>query len=147
MAAHGVPRATGDLDVWLDGTHENAERAWAALIEFGAPVDAMELSQADLASPDLVIQMGVVPRRIDLLTSVTGLEFDDAWETRQPHRVGGLEVPFLGFDSLLQNKHATARSKDLVDVEILERRKPTWSVPPSASCKPIPTTPIPGRRA
>ena len=62
---------------------------------------------------------------IDLLTSLSGLEFAAAWETRQRHRVEDLELPFLGYEALLQNKRATARSKDLVDVEVLERRKHT----------------------
>ena len=123
MAVHGVPRATGDLDVWVAPTPDNAERVWAALVEFGAPIDTIGLSKADLTSPNLVVQLGVVPQRIDLLTSVTGLEFDQAWATRQRHRVDDAELPFLGYDSLLQNKRATARSKDLVDVEILEARK------------------------
>ncbi len=122
MAAHGVPRATGDLDVWVHADPDNAERVWAALLEFGAPVRAVGLSRTDLASPNMVCQMGVPPRRIDLLTSVTGLEFEEAWSTRRLHRVDTLDVPFLGRMALLQNKRATGRSKDLVDVEILEQQ-------------------------
>lgn len=122
MAVHGVPRATGDLDVWVDATAENAERVWSALIAFGAPMGTLGLSRTDLTSSELVLQLGVVPQRIDLLTSVTGLKFDDAWSTRRHHRVGELEVPFLGRDALLQNKRATARTKDLADIEILEQR-------------------------
>ena len=123
MAAHGVPRATGDLDVWVDPTSENAERVWDALVAFGAPMDTIGLTQGDLTAPETVVQLGLVPRRIDLLTSVTGLVFDDAWKTRQHHRVEELDVPFLGLDALLRNKRATGRSKDLVDAEILERQK------------------------
>jgi len=120
MAAHGVPRATGDLDIWIDASADNADRVWAALVAFGAPVATFGLSKADLTSPEMVVQLGVVPQRIDLLTSVTGLAFDEAWTTRQRHRVEGLEVPFVGLDALLRNKRATARPKDLVDVAILE---------------------------
>ena len=123
MAAHGVPRATGDLDVWIQPDPENAERVWVALLEFGAPVRAIGLSKTDLVSPDMVCQMGVPPQRIDLLTSITGLEFDEAWSTRRLHRVDDLELPFLGRAALLQNKRATGRSKDLVDVEILEQQE------------------------
>ena len=72
MAAHGVPRATGDLDVWVDSAPDNAERVWQALLEFGAPVDALPLSRQDLETPGQVIQMGVPPQRIDILTGVTG---------------------------------------------------------------------------
>lgn len=123
MAAHGVPRATGDLGVWVQPDPENAERVWAALLEFGVPMHAIGLSKTDLVSPDMVCQMGVPPQRIDLLTSVTGLEFDDVWSTRRLHGVDSLELPFLGRAALLQNKRATGRSKDLVDVEILEQQE------------------------
>lgn len=68
--------------------------------------------------------MGEPPVRIDLLTSITGVDFDDAWSARSMHRVGALDVPFLGRTALLDNKRATARAKDLADVEILERREP-----------------------
>ena len=78
MAAHGVPRATGDLDVWIRPDPENAERVWAALTEFGAPLGAFDLSQADLTAPGVVFQMGEPPRRIDLLTSITGVDFEEA---------------------------------------------------------------------
>ncbi|MEE8130786.1 MAG: hypothetical protein V3T48_10875 [Vicinamibacterales bacterium] len=126
MAAHGVPRATGDLGVWVQPDPENAERVWVALLEFGAPVQAIGLSKTDLVSPDMVCQMGVPPQRIDLLTSITGLEFDEAWSTRRLHRVDDLELPFLGRAALLQNKRATGRSKDLVDVEILQQQEKRW---------------------
>ena len=122
MAAHGVPRATGDLDVWVQPDPRNAERVWAALLEFGAPVQALGVSKTDLIAPNTVFQMGVPPQRIDLLTSVTGVDFDDAWSTKRLHLVDTLEVPFLGRTSLLQNKRATGRAKDLVDVEILEQQ-------------------------
>ena len=95
MAAHGVPRATGDLDVWVQANPENAARVWDALIEFGAPVRALGLSKADLTAPigGVVFQMGEPPVRIDLLTSITGVDFDHAWSARSMHRVGTLDVP------------------------------------------------------
>ena len=124
MAAHGVPRATGDLDVWVHASADNATRVWEALIEFGAPVRACGLSEADLTVPGVVFQMGEPPGRIDLLTSITGVDFDEAWSTRSMHRVGTLDVPFLGRTALLHNKRATGRTKDLADIEILERRRP-----------------------
>ena len=124
MAAHGVPRATGDLDVWVQADSENAARVWDALIEFGAPVRTLGLSKADLTVPGVVFQMGEPPVRIDLLTSITGVDFDHAWSTRNVHRVGTLDVPFLGRTALLDNKRATGRTKDLADVEILERTEP-----------------------
>ncbi|MCY4601046.1 MAG: hypothetical protein OXF27_14140 [Acidobacteria bacterium] len=121
MAAHGVPRATGDLDVWIQPDEDNAGRVWEALIAFGAPVQTLGLSKADLVAPAMVFQMGEPPRRIDVLTSITGIEFEEAWAARSIHRVGKIDVPFLGRAALLTNKRATGRTKDLADVEILER--------------------------
>ena len=123
MAAHGVPRATGDLDVWVDPASDNAERVWQALLEFGAPVAALPVSQRDLEIPGQVVQMGVPPQRIDILTGVTGVEFETAWRDRVTHRVDTLDLPFIGREALLQNKRATGRTKDLADVEVLERQE------------------------
>lgn len=119
LAVHGVPRATGDIDVWIDRSPENAARVWSAILEFGAPAEALGVTPRDLQAPDMVVQIGLPPRRIDVLTSVTGLEFDDAWAGRTMHRVGTLDVPFLGRSALVQNKRASGRHKDLGDLEAL----------------------------
>ena len=119
LAVHGVPRATGDIDVWIDRAPENAARVWRALEAFGAPAAALGVRPTDLEMPDMVVQIGLPPRRIDVLTGVTGLAFDDAWGGRVVHRVGGLEVPFLGRDALIRNKRASGRYKDLGDLEAL----------------------------
>ena len=122
MAVHGVPRATGDLDVWVDPAPDNAERVWQAVLEFGAPVAALPLSKRDLEIPGQVVQMGVPPQRIDILTGVTGVDFETAWAEKVVHRVDTLDLPFIGREALLRNKRATGRAKDLADVEILERQ-------------------------
>jgi hypothetical protein len=122
VAAHGVPRATQDLDVWIDARPDNAGRAWRALVSFGAPLGDLGIGEADLTRPEIVAQVGVPPNRIDVLTSVTGLRFDDAWEGRISGAVEGVAVPVLGREALLQNKRATGRHKDLGDVEALERK-------------------------
>lgn len=122
MAVHGVPRATGDLDVWIHPETENAERTWQALRTFGAPVEGLGVSKRDLEASETVVQLGLPPRRIDLLTSVTGLEFEAAWSNRTVHRVGSLEIPFLGRDDLIRNKRAMGRPKDHADLVILERK-------------------------
>jgi hypothetical protein len=122
MAVHGVPRATGDLDVWVSSDEANARLAWGALVRFGAPVPAMGVSEADLRADDTVVQIGLPPRRIDVLTSVSGLSFDEAWAARVSHDLGRLNaVPVLGREDLLRNKRASGRTKDLADVELLER--------------------------
>jgi hypothetical protein len=120
MAVHGVPRATGDLDVWVRPSRENAERVWKALLSFGAPMKGLDVSQQDLETPETVIQIGLPPRRIDILTSLTGLEFDASWDNRAIHRVEQMDVPFLGREDLIRNKRATGRTRDLADLEILE---------------------------
>lgn len=120
MAIHGVPRATGDLDIWIETSPANSERVWTALVRFGAPVDALSLSRQALAVPEQVIQLGVPPSRIDLLTALTGVDFESAWESRQIQRVDTLQIPFIGRATLMQNKRATGRSKDLADLEILD---------------------------
>jgi hypothetical protein len=119
MAVHGVPRATGDLDVWIAADAGNVDRAWAALLRFGAPVESMGVSREELSRPDQVVQIGLPPRRIDLLTSISGVSFGEAWPMRVTHEVEGLQVPFLGRASLVQNKRAAGRAKDLADLEAL----------------------------
>lgn len=118
VAVHGRPRATGDLDVWVEPTAENAERVWRALREFGAPLH--DLTRADLAAPGIVFQIGVVPRRIDILTEISGVEFAAAWPRRYPAPFDGLVCPVIGLEDLLVNKRATGRTKDLADAELLE---------------------------
>ena len=120
LAVHGVPRATGDLDVWVLAEPVNAERVWEALGRFGAPVDTLNAAPGDLARPGLVLQIGLPPRRIDILTELTGVDFEGAWRSRVVHRVGSLDVPFLDRETLIRNKRATARLQDLADVERLE---------------------------
>ena len=117
LAAHGAPRATGDLDIWIRATPENAERVLNALDVFGAP--RFDLSIADLTSPDVVFQIGLPPARIDVLTSVTGLEFDAAWPNRMTITVGTLQVPILGRADFVANKRASGRPKDLSDLTLL----------------------------
>jgi hypothetical protein len=115
LAHHGRPRATGDLDVWVDAEPENAERVMRALAAFGAPLD--DVSAADFARPGVVVQIGVPPGRIDVLTELTALQFADAWRSREAGRFGSLTVDFLGKDAFIRNKRATGRAKDLGDIE------------------------------
>ena len=117
MAVHGVPRATGDIDLWVRASRENAARVLRALARFGAP--AGELTLDDLAREGTVFQVGVAPRRIDILTHVDGLTFGDAWAHREAHTVGELSVPVLSREDLIRNKRATGRLRDLADAERL----------------------------
>jgi hypothetical protein len=115
LAHHGRPRGTGDLDVWVDAEPENAERVMRALAEFGAPLS--DVTAVDFARPGMVLQIGVPPGRIDVLTELTGLQFADAWTSREPGRFGSVTVDFIGRDDFIRNKQATGRAKDLGDIE------------------------------
>ena len=118
LAVHGRPRATGDLDVWVDATPENAERILAALKAFGAPLSGV--SADDFSRPGIVFQMGLPPRRIDVITSLTGMSFSEAWPGRVRSAFGPVAVDFIGRAAFLVNKRATGRAKDLGDIESLE---------------------------
>ena len=115
LAIHGRPRATGDLDVWIDATPDNAARLIAALAEFGAPT--RELTTADFSIPGIVYQMGLPPYRIDILTELTGIRFAEAWPHRMRAPFGDLETDYIGREAFIRNKRATGRAKDLGDVE------------------------------
>lgn len=120
LAAHGVPRATVDLDIWIESDQANARRVWRALAAFGAPLESLDVSEADFLKPDVVAQFGLPPNRIDVLTGVSGLSFPEAWEGRMVSEFGGLRAPFLGRDAFIRNKRASGRTKDLADIEALE---------------------------
>jgi len=119
LAAHGYTRGTKDLDIWIRPTPQNAERVWCALIEFGAPLE--QLSISDLFTPGMICQIGVDPARIGLLTSPAGLEFDSAWQRHVTFAVNGMPFPFISRDDLLASKRAAGRPNDLRDIEELER--------------------------
>jgi hypothetical protein len=118
LAVHGVPRATGDIDVWVRPTPGNARRVLAALRRFGAPV--AELTERDLVTPGTVFQIGVAPRRIDVLSSIDAVEFDEAWARRYTVHVEGVEVTVLSREHLVRNKKATGRPQDVADAARLE---------------------------
>lgn len=117
VSLHARPRATGDLDIWVEPTAENAARVHRALEAFGAPLQ--DLSEADLRTPGIVYQIGVAPRRIDVLTSLTGVSFDEAWRDRVSGKMGDLDCPFIGREQLIRNKRALGRPRDLADLELL----------------------------
>jgi hypothetical protein len=118
LAAHGVPRATGDLDIWVRPTPDNAARTLRALAAFGAPLT--DLSAEDLTRPDTVFQMGLPPSRIDILSGITGVDFDGAWHRRVTVRLVEGEVAVLSKADFVTNKTAVGRPKDLADMALLE---------------------------
>ncbi len=127
VGAHAVmyftePRYTKDLDVRVRPAVANAERVHRALVEFGAPMS--NLTVEDLSAPGTIFQIGVAPNRIDVLTSIEGVEFDGAWERRVASTYGGVPISLLSFDDLLTNKRAVGRPQDKLDLEKLERLRP-----------------------
>lgn len=121
LASHGLVRATSDIELWVRPTADNAELVVAALVAFGAPAD--QFSAETFTQPDQVLQLSVAPLRIDLLTSVTGLEFDLAWARRDAVKLDGLTVSVLCLDDLAANKRATGRPQDLVDLRWIDESK------------------------
>ena len=118
LAAHGVPRATGDIDLWVRPSEDNACRVFRALARFGAPLAGTD--PLEFADAGLIFQIGVAPRRIDILTSIDGLSFDEAATDQTVVVIDGLRVPVLSRLALIRNKRASARPKDLLDIESLE---------------------------
>ena len=118
MAVHGYPRSTMDIDLWVMPNPENASAILQALEDFGAPTG--ELSTEDLQKKDIIFQIGVAPRRIDILTSVDGLEFEDAFARSQTIEIEGIPVHVLSVADIIINKRSTGRTKDLADAEALE---------------------------
>jgi hypothetical protein len=117
LGVHGRPRATGDLDVWIEATPANAARVIEALADFGAPL--ADVAVADFAQPGIVFQMGLPPGRIDVLTQITGVAFAEAWPNRVRAAFGPVEVDVIGREAFVANKRATGRAKDLGDIEAL----------------------------
>ena len=117
LAFHGAPRFTGDIDVFVKPTATNAARLLAALTSFGFPTG--ELRADDITNPERVLQMGVEPVQIHVMSAISGVEWDKAWEGREVGRCGSRDLPFLGRREFILNKRAAGRLKDLADVEAL----------------------------
>jgi hypothetical protein len=122
LAAHGHPRATKHLDVWILIGEDNAERLIAALDDFG--MGSVGLEPADFLEPDFVVQLGYPPYRIDLITSASGVTFDSCWDRRLTISVGSVEAGLISYNDLIANKRASGRPQDIVDVGILTQLRP-----------------------
>jgi hypothetical protein len=118
VALHGHPRYTKDLDIWIEMTPENAERMVQALEQFG--FGSLGLQAADFLVPDQIVQLGYPPSRIDLLSSLAGVEFEICYPLRVQTAIDEVTVSFLDLDNLRRNKRAAGRLQDLADLEHLE---------------------------
>ncbi|MEW5983197.1 MAG: hypothetical protein AB1806_12630 [Acidobacteriota bacterium] len=118
LAFHGVPRFTGDIDVFIRPTTDNGQRLLAALKSFGFPVG--DLTPEQVIDPRRVLQMGVEPVQIHVMSDISGVTWDEAWATRETGHCGSRVLPFIGRRQFIKNKKASGRLKDLADVEALE---------------------------
>ena len=120
VAFHGHTRATKDLDVLVRAVADNATRVYQALAAFGAPLSTFEVSETDFATYDGVLQIGLPPRRIDILNRATGITFAEAVADGDTFEIDGRAIPVIGLPALLKNKRATGREQDIADVKALE---------------------------
>ena len=118
MAAYGHPRATGDIDIWVWATAQNSGKIYNSLKQFGAPL--AQINQDSFTEEGIVFQVGVAPRRIDILSRIDGVDFEDAYEKRRITDIDGIAVPLISRQHLIKNKLATGRKKDELDAEQLK---------------------------
>ena len=118
VAFHAKPRFTKDIDLLVEPNPDNAQRLLRALSDFG--FGAVDLAVDDFTTPGRVVQLGIAPNRVDLMTAIDGVSFADAWTGRVSGRFGAVPVFYIGKAELVRNKRATGRAQDLADVEALE---------------------------
>lgn len=117
VGIHGHPRYTGDLDIWLLPEPENAKKILTTIKEFG--FGSLDIKENDLTKKDSVIQLGYPPLRIDLITNIDGVHFEECYPNKKTVEIEGLPVNFIGYDDLIKNKKASGRHQDLGDIENL----------------------------
>lgn len=117
MSKVGYSRSTYDIDLWIEKTEENSKKVINVLGEFGVP---FKTEPNDFLAPNSVIQIGIEPNRIDILTDIDGLTFSEAWENRDLASFGDIETPVLEINDLIKNKKASNRPKDRLDLVQLE---------------------------
>ena len=118
MGAYGYPRATGDFDIWVEASSENAKRVYKSLADFGAPL--VEVTEQTFCELGIMFQIGVAPRRIDIITKIDGVEFDKAYPRRHQIQIDDLNIPFISKENLIKNKLSTGRQKDKLDADYLQ---------------------------
>jgi predicted nucleotidyltransferase len=118
LAVHGFPRATKDIDFFVWATPENASNLMRALARFGAPLH--DISETDFSSEGIIFQIGNSPRRIDIITNISGVKFEHAYANKTAISIEGIEVPVISLEDLIANKRASGRTQDRADIEKLE---------------------------
>lgn len=117
LGAHGYPRATGDLDIWVEPSLQNSIKVYYSLAQFGAPLSG--ISESTFSEKGIILQIGVAPRRIDIITSIDGVEFFQAFQNRDCVEVEEVSIPLISRNDLIRNKRSTGRPKDLLDADLL----------------------------
>lgn len=118
LGVYGYPRATGDFDIWVEASLKNSKKVYKSLVEFGAPLS--EITAKTFAEEGIIFQIGVAPRRIDIITHIDGVNFKEAYESRKEINIENLKIPFLSKENLIKNKLATGREKDRLDAQYLK---------------------------
>jgi hypothetical protein len=121
LAWHGHPRFTADIDFLVRPDRANAELVVKALHDFGFA--GLRITPEDMAEPDQILQLGVKPNRIDIITSIAGVSFEEAWAGRVAGSIDGTPVFFIGREELIRNKESTGRPQDLADADALRKRR------------------------
>jgi predicted nucleotidyltransferase len=121
LGAHGYPRATGDIDIWVKPDDINSRKVYNALAKFGAPLDKIKID--DFSTEGIIFQIGIIPRRIDIITKIAGVTYEEADENKIVIEVEGLKLPIISLDNLIKNKMSTGREKDELDIKTLKNKK------------------------
>ena len=121
LGVYGYPRATGDIDIWVKPNDINSRKLYKALARFGAPLDQVKIN--DFSNEGIIFQIGVIPRRIDIITKIDGVKYEKADEDKIIVEIEGLKIPVISSDKLIKNKMSTGREKDELDVKTLRKKK------------------------
>jgi predicted nucleotidyltransferase len=121
LGAHGYPRATGDIDIWVKPNNNNSRKLYKTLARFGAPLEQIEID--DFSMEGIILQIGLIPRRIDIITKIDGVTYEEADEDKITVEVEGLMLPVISLEKLIKNKMATGREKDELDIKTLKKKK------------------------
>ena len=121
MGAYGYPRATGDFDIWVEASMENSKKIYRSISEFGALVS--DIAENTFTEKGIIFQIGVAPRRIDIITHIDGVTFQEAHKSRENIEIENLNLPFISKENLIKNKQSTGREKDKLDADYLKKNK------------------------
>jgi len=121
LGAHGYPRATGDIDIWVKPNNINSKKLYKALARFGAPLGQIQIDE--FSTEGIIFQIGVIPRRIDIITKIDGVTYEEANEDKIIVEIEDLKIPVISLEKFIRNKMATGREKDELDIKTLTKKK------------------------